>query len=130
MKVQLPLRGPLRWLFILVFVWAWPAALVFAFSPESDTGKEAFHLLSMYFVFPVLALMALVVLNTIERGWRSWQHWKRVPHQPGTPFLLGEDVTTLFKGEHVAPMLLAVILNAMFCIGVAYVIQAIFKVVP
>lgn len=127
MRVQLPLRGPIKWLVVLAVVWAYPVALVYGFAPETDAGKEALYLLGLYFAIPVVLVMILAVLNLGERAWKSWQHWQRTVHQPGTPFLLGESVTTHFSGEHIAPFMLCFILNAMVCIVGATIIQVVMK---
>jgi hypothetical protein len=126
MKVKLPLTGPLKWLFILGFVWAWPTALVYAFQPNTDEGKSAFHLLALYFCVPIIAMLALALVSFIEQAWKSRKHWQENVREPGTRYLLSGQVATLVP-EGVAYLLLAFVFNAMVCIVAATVVQASLK---
>jgi hypothetical protein len=99
MHFRIPhLKMPVRVVLGAAMISMYLSGAVYAVFPHAELGKISKE---VFLVFAGICFMALPIcwaLHFSEQVIRSVQHWKKVRHQPGQPFLLGDESVVIFSG--------------------------------
>ena len=89
---------PLRVAVAAIVIGMYLFGAIYAIFPRTEFGRLSEKYFFVSGGISLLTFLICCVLHFSEQVMRSVQHWKNVRHEPGQPFLLGDDSVVIFSG--------------------------------